>query len=162
MGKTVEEQEERGTHWWNSKWKLIGSLEVATGVYGLGILITSFLGADTISGSLVALLFILVIPVLYVIAGMGLWREKRWALWASLILQWIAIIDFRIGEKLSFYLMPGIEFNISLSFGSVEVSIDLFALLLIILIGRLIEAEKEAKNTMNETEPGQLELELKE
>ena len=41
--------------------------------------------------------------------------------------------------------MPGIEFNISLSFGSVEVSIDLFALLLIILIGKLIEAEKEAK-----------------
>ena len=95
MEESVE-GEEGATHWWNSKWKLIGSLETATGVFGLGILLTPFLGYDSISGSLIVLLLISVIPSLYIIAGAGLWCEKRWALWASLILQWIAIIDFRI------------------------------------------------------------------
>lgn len=121
--------------------KIVSWVQIATAIVSFSIIfiITGIL--NQVEEFSFWILLLAVMPFLYLAAGIGLLKKKKGFWTLSVVIQSIAILDFSIGETLSWYWDPGLALAFSLSLGGAGFGIDFLAIAMVVLLLRIKKEE---------------------
>ena len=117
--------------------KIVSWVQIATAIVSFLIIfiVTGLL--NQAEGFNFWILLLAAMPFLYLAAGIGLLKKKKGFWILSVVLQCIAVLDFSIGDTLSWYWDPGLALAFSLNVGGSGFGIDFLAIAMVVLLLRI-------------------------